>query len=142
MDIRQAIVVAIVQGLMELFPVSSLGHAVLVPHLLGCAIDERGPTYLPFLVLLHVGTAIALLAYFWRDWARLLACIGRSGAAEDRRLLVLLILGTIPAGLVGLVLEKPLANVFAEPRLVAVFLALNGGVLMIGEWLRRRAAER
>src|SRR5579864_7534887 len=107
MNLFQAIVLAVIQGVTELFPVSSLGHAVVVPHLFGWNIDQNVPTFLPFLVLLHVGTALALLAYFWRDWWLLLSSLlpgpTTNARTESRRILFLLILGTIPAGLIGLV---------------------------------------
>src|SRR5438128_12439753 len=74
-NLFQAIVIAVVQGVTELFPVSSLGHAVVLPHLFGWDIDQDSPTFLPFLVLLHVGTALALLVYFWRDWWLLLSSL-------------------------------------------------------------------
>src|ERR1700737_5187124 len=105
-NLFQAIVIAVVQGVTELFPVSSLGHAVILPHLLGWNIDQESPTFLPFLVALHVGTALALLIYFWREWWILLGSLlpgdgGHAEAAraklEARRLLFLLVLGTIPA---------------------------------------------
>ncbi len=93
-DLFQAIVLAVVQGVTELFPVSSLGHAVILPHLFGWNIDQASPTFLPFLVLLHVGTALALLLYFWRDWWLLLSSLLDRGAeraqAEQRRVLLLL----------------------------------------------------
>lgn len=142
MDTFQAILVAVVQGLTELFPVSSLGHAVLVPRLLGWSIDERNEAYLPFLVTLHVGTAVALLLYFWREWLALLMSLLPSGNREQRRLLMLLVVGTLPAGLLGLLLEKRLATVFGDVQAVAIFLILNGVMLLLGEFLRRRARQQ
>src|SRR5918911_511998 len=145
-DPLHAIVIAVLQGITELFPVSSLGHAVIVPHLLRWDLDESAASFLPFLVALHVGTALALLIYFWRDWWALLGSLapGGDGPAiqEHRRLLLLLVLGTIPAGLLGLLLEKRLAAVFGQFQVVAVFLIVNGCVLIAGEWLRRRAPTR
>src|SRR5258708_661342 len=106
LNLFQAIMIAIVQGVTELFPVSSLGHAVILPHLLRWDVQQDSPTFLPFLVLLHVGTALALLLYFWRDWWVLLSSLrpGETGAAttESRHILLLLVLGTIPAGVLGL----------------------------------------
>ena len=81
----QAIVIAIVQGVTELFPVSSLGHAVILPHLLRWDIEQDSPTFLPFLVLLHVGTALALLVYFWRDWWTLLSSLLGPGKPARRQ---------------------------------------------------------
>jgi undecaprenyl-diphosphatase len=145
MDLFQAIVLSVIQGITELFPVSSLGHAVVLPHLFGWNIDQNATSFLPFLVLLHVGTALALLAYFWRDWWLLLSSLlpGPETAArtEARRILLLLVLGTIPAGLIGLIFRNALAGLFANFRLVAVFLILNAVLLAAGELLRRRAGS-
>jgi undecaprenyl-diphosphatase len=144
-DLFQAIVLAIVQGVTELFPVSSLGHAVILPHLFGWSIDQNSPTFLPFLVLLHVGTALALLIYFWRDWWLLISSLfdrrADGASAENRHVLLLIVLGTIPAGVVGLVLRNRLAELFADFRVAAIFLILNGVLLAIGEFLRRRAGS-
>jgi undecaprenyl-diphosphatase len=144
-DLFQAIVLAVIQGVTELFPVSSLGHAVILPHLFGWSIDQSAPAFLPFLVLLHVGTALALLLYFWRDWWLLLSSLldrGNGGARmESRRVLLLLVVGTIPAGLVGLIFRNGLAGLFADFRVAAVFLMLNGVLLALGEFLRRRAGS-
>ncbi|HEY8744267.1 MAG TPA: undecaprenyl-diphosphate phosphatase [Chloroflexota bacterium] len=144
-NLFQAIVIAVVQGVTELFPVSSLGHAVILPHLLGWDIAQDSPTFLPFLVMLHVGTALALLIYFWRDWWLLLSSLlpGAAGGArtESRHVLLLLVLGTIPAGLIGLIFRNGLAGLFADFRVAAVFLILNGLLLALGEFLRRRAGS-
>jgi undecaprenyl-diphosphatase len=144
-DLFQAIVLAAIQGVTELFPVSSLGHAVVLPHLFGWTIDQNAPTFLPFLVMLHVGTALALVLYFWRDWWLLLSSLlpgdGDGARDEARHVLLLLVLGTIPAGLVGLILRNRLADLFADFRVAAVFLILNGVLLALGEFLRRRAGS-
>ena len=144
-DLIQAIVLAVIQGVTELFPVSSLGHAVILPHLFGWTIDQNAPTFLPFLVMLHVGTALALLVYFWRDWWLLISSLfdrsGDGARSEQRHVLLLLVLGTIPAGLVGLVFRSSLAGLFADFRLAAAFLMLNGVLLAVGEFLRRRASS-
>ena len=138
----QTLMMAVLQGVSELFPVSSLGHAVIIPHLLGWTIDRYATSYLPFLVTLHLGTAIALAAYFRGDWWALLSSLlpkaDSAKVREDRFILLLIVLGTVPAGLVGLVLEKRLANLFGSYQLVALFLILNGGLLVAGELLRRR----
>ncbi len=145
MTFLQAVFFAIVQGVTELFPVSSLGHAVILPALLGWHIDQDSPRFLPFLVVLHVGTATALLVYFWRDWlGLLLAVLGRGGATsrtigENRHLIVLLVLGTLPAVVLGFVFEKSLRHLFGSPVAAAMFLIVNGVVLFAGERLRRRA---
>ena len=85
MNLFQAIVLAVIQGVTELFPVSSLGHAVIIPHLFGWNIDQEGDTFLPFLVMLHVGTALALLIYFWRDWWMLLSRSIERGTPTRRK---------------------------------------------------------
>jgi undecaprenyl-diphosphatase len=145
MTFLQAIFFAIVQGVTELFPVSSLGHAVVLPAVLGWHIDQDSPRFLPFLVVLHIGTATALLVYFWQDWLSLaMAALGRGGMtsrtiAEHRHLIVLLVLGTLPAVVLGFVFEKWLRHLFGSPVAAASFLILNGILLFAGERLRRRA---
>jgi undecaprenyl-diphosphatase len=140
----QALITAILQGLTELFPVSSLGHAVILPRLLHWNFSEDDPSFLPFLVVLHLGTAAALLLYFWRDWVQIIgAFFGMGGARERRerwRLLWLIIVATIPAVIVGAGLEKFLRHLFGSPELAAGFLMLNGVILFAAERLRRRNA--
>jgi undecaprenyl-diphosphatase len=140
MDMIEAIAVAILQGATELFPVSSLGHAVIIPALLHWNFDQSGPAFLPFLVLLHLGTATALLLYFWRDWWSLaigVVGVGDAGSVRGaRRLLWLIIVATIPAVVVGGVLEHRLRALFGAPVIAAVFLCVNAGVLLWGERLR------
>jgi undecaprenyl-diphosphatase len=142
----QAIITAILQGVTELFPVSSLGHAVILPRLLGWHIDQDAPDYLPFLVVLHLGTAAALLAYFWRDWWEIATALVGIGADEERRsswrLLFLIIVATIPAVILGFVLEKWFRSLFGAPVIAAAFLIVNGFVLFTGERLKRGAGER
>src|SRR5215470_6885613 len=143
MTLLQAIVLAALQGVTELFPVSSLAHAVILPPLLGWAIDQTSHAFLPFLVMLHLGTAAALLIFFWREWIDILfALLGRGGAAAvaaNRRLLLLLIVGTIPAVIIGFALEKFFRGLFGAPTVAAAFLIVNGIVLLVAERLRRRA---
>ena len=145
MDLIQAIAVAILQGATELFPVSSLGHAVVVPAVLQSSLDQRAPEFLPFLVLLHVGTAVALLAFFWRDWLALLRGVLGIGSptqtADSRRLLLNIIVATIPAVIVGGLLEHKLRLLFASPLIVSAFLIANGVLLIACERLRGRAHD-
>jgi undecaprenyl-diphosphatase len=132
----QAIVMAILQGVTELFPVSSLGHAVILPRLLGWAIDQKAPDFLPYLVVMHLGTAIALLLYFWRDWVSFAASLmSPSGprAQADRRILLFVVLATIPAVIVGYGFRKLLGDAFATPILAAIFLVVNGFILFLGD---------
>jgi undecaprenyl-diphosphatase len=142
----QAYLTAFLQGITELFPVSSLGHAVLLPKVAGWHIDQEAPSYLPFLVVLHLGTAAALLLYFWREWIDLLrAVLGlptRHRRAEELRLLALIVVATIPAVLIGFAFEKRLRTLFGAPEFAALFLVLNGFVLFTGERLRRRTVVR
>jgi undecaprenyl-diphosphatase len=145
MSATDAILMAILQGMTELFPVSSIGHGVILPAVFGWNIDQHSPDFLPFLVVLHVGTATALLVYFWRDWLSLLmAALGRGVAparvSNERHLIVLLVLGTLPAVALGFAFEKWLRHLFGSPAIAAVFLIVNGMVLFAGEHLRRHAA--
>src|ERR1700758_825862 len=101
MSALQAILIAILQGATELFPVSSLGHAVILPRLLGWTIDQKAPEFLPFLVVLHLGTALALFLYFWRDWLGFLMAVLGQGPKDkirsERHLFWLVCVGTLPA---------------------------------------------
>lgn len=146
MTLIQALVIAVLQGVTELFPVSSLGHAVVLPTLFGWDIDQSSEGFLPFLVVLHLGTATALLVYFWRDWVGILLAFIGIGPGDERRaqwrLLWLIILATIPAVILGFVLEKPLKELFGAPTVAAFFLIVNGGVLFVAERLRRRGGTR
>jgi len=145
LDPIHAIVIALVQGATELFPVSSLGHAVVLPALLGWHLDLNSQSFLPFLVMLHVGTALALLGFFWRDWLAILrGVLGLAdphSVAEARRVLVLIVIATIPVVVVGFALEHPLRRIFATPLIAAAFLVVNGLLLLVGERLKGRRVE-
>jgi undecaprenyl-diphosphatase len=142
MTALQAILIAIVQGATELFPVSSLGHAVVLPALVGSSLDQRSPAFLPFLVMLHLGTATALLGYFWRDWWALATGLVGIGSGhqvkESRRVLLLIVIATIPAVILGFLLEKFVRGLFGSPVVAASFLVVNGLLLLFGERLRRQ----
>jgi undecaprenyl-diphosphatase len=142
MNALEAILIAILQGATELFPVSSLGHAVVLPAVVGSGLNDRGPEFLPFLVMLHLGTAAALLLYFWRDWWSLAVGILGVGSqhevSESRRVFGLIVIATIPAVIVGFLLEKFVRTLFGSPVVAAVFLVVNGFVLLFGERLRTR----
>ncbi len=148
----QAIVLGVLQGITELFPVSSLGHSVILPQLLGwsdvvAAQSAQESYFLAFLVGLHVATALALLFFYRATWARIargmLASLRtRRVETPDARLGWLLVVATIPAGLAGLLLEHSLRVVFAKPLAAAAFLFANGLILLFGEWVRRRAEVR
>jgi undecaprenyl-diphosphatase len=145
LDLAHILWLAILQGVTELFPISSLGHAALVPRLFGWALPSDDAT-VPLLVALHLGTAAALIVYFWRDWAALARGLWPAAATPEtqgsRRLLLLLVVGTLPAGLLGLLLEKRLAALFGSIPVISLALILNGALLAVGELLRRRARRR
>jgi undecaprenyl-diphosphatase len=140
----QAVVLGLLQGVSELFPISSLGHAVVLPRLLGWNIHQNDKFFISFLVAVHLATALVLLGFFWSDWVRIAKGLGRSlrdrqiGDA-DAKLGWLLVVGTIPAGILGLLLEQPLRKLFASPTTAAAFITLNGLLLFGAERLRRRA---
>jgi undecaprenyl-diphosphatase len=146
----QAIVIGLLQGVSELFPVSSLGHSVLVPALLGWHNLVNGQSagesfYLAFIVGLHVATAGALILYFWRDWVAIIRGLfhslrTRSIETADERIAWLLIIATIPVGLTGFLFEHSFRTLFAKPEAAAVFLTVNGLILAGAELLRRRQA--
>ncbi|HBK08697.1 MAG TPA: undecaprenyl-diphosphate phosphatase [Acetobacteraceae bacterium] len=142
MDTIQALVIAILQGATELFPVSSLGHAVVLPAVLNWGINQRSPEFLPFLVMLHLGTATALLAYFWHDWWAILTGLlgigGEHQVKESRRVFILVVIATIPAVILGFLAEKFVRGLFGSPPIAAGFLIVNGLLLLFGERLRGR----
>jgi len=156
----QAVVIGLLQGVTELVPVSSLGHSVLVPAFIGGSwehlVTESSTTtsetssYLAFIVALHVATAVALLIFFRADWARIIRAffrtLGPSVAARrlvtrdsDERLAWLIVVATIPVGITGLALEHTFRTIFAKPLAAAIFLTVNGVILLAGERLRRNA---
>jgi undecaprenyl-diphosphatase len=140
----QSVVLGLLQGVSELFPVSSLGHTVILPSLFGWNIHQKAPYFLTYLVALHLATALVLLGFFWQDWVRIVKGLGRSLRDReitdpDARLGWLLIVATIPAGILGLTLQDYLRNLFASPEYASIFLALNGVMLYGAELLRRRA---
>jgi undecaprenyl-diphosphatase len=145
-SLLQALLMAVLQGMTELFPVSSLGHAVILPALLGWHIDQKGPTFLPFLVVLHLGTALALLIYFRQDWINFaLSLLGKGkNVKRERQTFALVCAATLPAIIIGFVLEHALRGFFGSPILAAVFLIVNGGILFLGERIKhsgRKAIE-
>jgi undecaprenyl-diphosphatase len=141
----QALVLALLQGVSELFPVSSLGHTILVPALLHWNnVNRADPSFLAFVVVLHLGTALALVVFYRSQWyaiARALASSvvrGRLSDDRDERIGWRLVVGTIPVGVLGIVFEAPVRRLFGSPGPAALFLIINGLVMFAGEWLRRR----
>jgi undecaprenyl-diphosphatase len=142
----QALILGLTQGIAEPFPISSLGHGVIIPGLFGWNIHQNDDYFLAFLVATHCATALVLFFYFLSDWMRIFRGLGRSirdrGIApgdDDARLGWLLVIGTIPAGILGLALQHPLRTLFASPETASLFLILNGALLLAFERMRRRA---
>jgi len=151
MTYPEAAIIGLIQGVSEMFPVSSLGHSVLIPALVGgsWAQDLNAATpqspYLAFIVGLHVATAIGMLVYFWRDWLRIIGAFfgslrARRVETADQKLAWMIICATIPVGLVGLVADHETRVLFAKPVLAGVFLMINGGILYAAERFRTRAS--
>ncbi|SRR6266568_54790 len=151
LNIWQTIFLALLQGFTELFPISSLGHTVILPGLLPWLFGsnsnniENNQAFLPIIVALHLGTSIALVIYFWRDWFQVLRTLvksikeGEVHRGTEEWVSWLIIIGCIPAGLLGVFLEDPLKKLFAFPLIASTFLIVNGSLLFFGEALRRRA---
>jgi undecaprenyl-diphosphatase len=143
----QALILGALQGLSEPFPISSLGHAVLLPKLLGWDIHQNDDYFLTFLVATHCATALVLFLFFLDDWKRIWFGFVRSvkGKATprdlDARLAWVIIIGTIPAGILGIALEHKLRALFASPTSAAIFLTINGVLLLAVERFRRRPAR-
>jgi undecaprenyl-diphosphatase len=149
----EAIVIGGLQGVAELFPVSSLGHSVLIPAVVGGSwaqdLDVSSPEspYLAFVVGLHVATALALVVYFWRDWVRIVrglvtSIVRREVTEPDQRLGWLLVVSTIPVAVAGLLLEHVFRVYLSRPEPTAAFLVVNGVLLLVGERLRQRSETR
>jgi undecaprenyl-diphosphatase len=142
----QALILGALQGFSELFPISSLGHSVVLPRVLGWDIHQNDDYFVTFLVATHLATALVLFGFFFEDWKRILRGLGRSlrdrridPDDSDARLGWLLVVGTVPAGLLGLLLEHSLRDLFASAQSAAAFLFVNGLLLLGAERLRRRA---
>jgi undecaprenyl-diphosphatase len=150
----QALVIGALQGVTELFPISSLGHSVLVPAMIGGSWEHlvtesstkntAESPYLAFVVALHVATAFALLAFYWRDWVQVIGDFARTLRTRQirtsgERFAWLIVVATVPVGVIGLALERQLRTVFAKPSYAAAFLSVNGLILLAGERLRRAA---
>ena len=147
LSLLQAAILGVLQGISELFPISSLGHSIILPTLLGWTIDQKANYFLGFLVATHFATAAVLFFFYWDDWLRIIRGIARSigggglAADPDAKLGWLLVIGTVPAGAFGLLFQRRLQELFASPSYVASFLALNGILLYLAELLRARAKD-
>ena len=148
LNIWQILFLALLQGVTELFPISSLGHTVIIPALFGWGDLIRDPNFLPLIVALHLGTSIALFIYFWRDWFQVLRSVvksikdGEVKRGTEEWVSFLIIIGCVPGGMLGVFLEKPLKVLFASPLVASTFLVVNGSLLFLGERLRRRAKSK
>jgi len=148
LNIWQIIFLALLQGITELFPISSLGHTVVLPGLFGWGDLVRNDSFLPLIVALHLGTSVALVIYFWRDWLQ----VGRSVVksvkeGEVRRgteewVSFLIIIGCVPAGVIGVFLDKAFKTLFASPLIASTFLIVNGSLLFLGERLRLQSEAK
>src|SRR5881227_3512377 len=148
LNMWQIIFLALLQGITELFPISSLGHTVILPGLFGWGDLVRNKSFLPLIVALHLGTSIALVIYFWRDWLQVVRSLvksvkeGEVQTGTEEWVSFLIIIGSIPAGLLGVFLENPLKLLFASPLLASTFLIVNGSLLFLGERMRLRAESQ
>ncbi len=142
-DLFQTIILAIIQGISELFPISSVAHAVLTPAAFGWEFTPQflKENFLPFVVMLHLGTAIALLLFFRRDWVSFSGALVSGRDPLARREFLLVIVGTIPAALLGLVFEKSLRGLFSSVVSAGLFLMLNGVLLYVGERAQERGSK-
>lgn len=141
MSITTAALLGVLQGFAELFPFSSLGLLVILPHVISVSVPTSGARYLPFLVALHTGTALALLLVFASEWIQIIGGFFawfKGRRTFHGRLAWLLIWGTIPAGLAGLLLKHPLQHLFANPTAAAIFLIANGLLMLGGDMIHKR----
>lgn len=139
---------AVLQGVTELFPVSSLGQTILIPAVLHWKINRSDPSFLAFVTVLHLGTALALVVFYRTTWVRIVRAFvasvwrGKIGSDPDEKLAWLLIVGTVPVGILGVLLKDSVQKFFGSAEIAAVFLMINAGVMFLGEWLRNRQKRR
>ena len=152
-DAFRAILLGVIQGITELFPISSLGHTVLLPKLFGWdqlvayQSSSSENAWLAFIVMLHVGSAVGLLIYFWREWVQIIKAFfatvtKRRIETPTERLAWLIIAASIPTGIIGVVLEHTARVATGKPEVAAVFLVVNGFILFLAQWLMRRSEVR
>jgi undecaprenyl-diphosphatase len=139
---------ALLQGVSELFPISSLGQTILIPALLHWKLNRSDPSFLAFVTVLHLGTALALVLYYRTTWLKIVRAFvasirrGKIGDDPNEKLAWLLIVATVPVGILGVLLKDSVQKLFGSAEIAAVFLMLNAGVMFLGEWLRRRQKTR
>ncbi|WP_027417607.1 undecaprenyl-diphosphate phosphatase [Aneurinibacillus terranovensis] len=139
MNTIQTLIFAIIQGITELFPISSVAHGVLTPYVFHWNLDQQflQEHFLPYVVMLHLGTAIALLLFFWKEWVEIIKSI----FSGSKKVLFMVIVATIPAALIGLIFEKPLRHIFSNVTSASIFLIINGFLLFFGERLRSKGSK-
>ena len=149
MSLLQTLIFALVQGITELFPISSVGHGVLIPFLFHWPNIQSSPTFLPYIVMLHVGTAVALLIFFIVDWLVFLRAVfvpskapSKHEARMARKEFFLIVVATIPAVILGELFNHTFQKLFASPRVAMIFLIVNGVVLLFGDRLMKRAGRK
>lgn len=148
-SVFQAIIIGLIQGITELFPISSLGHSVIIPKLLHWNLNQGQPFFLTFLVATHLATAIVLFIFFYKEWVKIIKGLGRS--LKERtidksdtyaKMGWLLVVGTIPAGIIGLLFKDSINKLFASAKIAAMFLIINGIILFLAEKLRKSANQK
>ncbi len=145
LSVFQALILGLVQGISELFPISSLGHSVIIPSLVGWHLDQQDPVFITFIVVTHIATALVLFLFFFADWKLILQGLGRSLRTREirqddtyARIGWLLIVSSVPVGILGILFEKQFSMLFAIPLYAGYFLIGNGIVLYIAEWFIHR----
>lgn len=143
MDLLQTFIFSIIQGITELFPISSVAHGVFTPYVFQWKLSPEflKEHFLPFVVMLHLGTAVALLLFFKSEWFELIRSVFNSRDREARRMIVLIIVATIPAAVIGAVFEKPLSQIFSDVTSASFFLIVNGFFLYFGEKMKGRGKK-
>jgi undecaprenyl-diphosphatase len=143
MSAIQTIIFAIIQGISELFPISSVAHGVITPFVFHWSLSSQflKENFLSYVVMLHLGTAVALLVFFRKDWVNFIRSILKPGRSTSKKTLALIVVATIPAALIGLILEKPLTQIFSNVTVTAFFLIINGFILYIGERKAKRGTK-
>ena len=148
LNLIQALLLGGLQGITELFPISSLGHSVVLPKLLGWNINQNDPYFLSFLVATHTATCLVLFLFFWQDWKKIISGFFRSLTRreirdddKDAKMAWLLIVATVPAGILGVLFQDTLKSLFAAPNIVAFVLIMNGIMLAGGDYLQRKVRE-
>ena len=146
MNILNDIILSIVQGVSELFPISSLGHSIIIQSILNIHVTKESSFFLPFIVALHIGTAVALIIFFFKEWKEIVKALfntairGKLSGDKIENFAWKLVIATIPVGIIGLLFQTPIKKIFESPILASIFLIINGGILYIGEKLIKKGS--